>query len=170
MAGDNEMDEILNDEAEQPTAQQYEGDDISALATAKQRMAERDAEYSAAFAKAAEKPEDKSAAKRSAKPRSKPAAKAETKAETKATKEVPSFAEDAPAVERKAERKPDMTAPIVKAVEQKFRKVAADNAGAGDTKFADVKGGLRGLKGGTEIPADDPKKDRAEYLSAWKND
>ena len=41
IAGDNEMDEILNDEAEQPTAQQYEGDDISALATAKQRMAER---------------------------------------------------------------------------------------------------------------------------------
>jgi hypothetical protein len=160
------MDEILNDEAEQPTAQQYEGDDISALATAKQRMAERDAEYSAAFAKAAEKPEDKPAAKRSAKPRSKPAAKAETKA----TKEVPAFAEDAPAVERKAERKPDMTAPIVKAVEQKFRKVAADNAGAGDTKFADVKGGLRGLKGGTEIPADDPKKDRAEYLAAWKDD
>lgn len=166
MAGDNEMDEILNDEAEQPTAQQYEGDDIGALATAKQRMAERDAEYSAAFAKAAEKPEDKPAAKRSAKPRSKPAAKAETKA----TKEVPAFAEDAPAVERKAERKPDMTAPIVKAVEQKFRKVAADNAGAGDAKFADVKGGLRGLKGGTEIPDDDPKKDRAEYLSAWKDD
>lgn len=166
MAGDNEMDEILNDEAEQPTAQQYEGDDISALATAKQRMAERDAEYSAAFAKAAEKPEDKPAAKRSAKPRSKPAAKAETKA----TKEVPAFAEDAPAVERKAERKPDMTAPIAKAIEQKVRKVAADNAGAGDAKFADVKGGLRGLKGGTEIPADDPKKDRAEYLSAWKDD
>ena len=166
MAGDNEMDEILNDEAEQSPAQQYEGDDISALATAKQRMAERDAEYSAAFAKAAEKPEDKPAAKRSAKPRSKPAAKAETKA----TKEVPAFAEDAPAVERKAERKPDMTAPIVKAVEQKFRKVAADNAGAGDAKFADVKGGLRGLKGGTEIPADDPKKDRAEYLAAWKDD
>lgn len=166
MAGDNEMDEILNDEAEQPTAQQYEGDDISALATAKQRMAERDAEYSAAFAKAAEKPEDKSAAKRSAKPRSKPAAKAETKA----TKEVPAFAEDAPAVERKAERKPEMTAPAVKAMEQKVRKVAADNAEAGNTKFADVKGGLRSLKGGTEIPADDPKKDRAEYLSAWKDD
>lgn len=166
MAGDNEMDEILNDEAEQPTAQQYEGDDIGALATAKQRMAERDAEYSAAFSKAAEKPEDKPAAKRSAKPRSKPAAKAETKA----TKEVPALAEDAPAVERKAERKPDMTAPIVKAVEQKVRKVAADNAGAGDAKFADVKGGLRGLKGGTEIPVDDPKKDRAEYLAAWKGD
>lgn len=166
MAGDNEMDEILNDEAEQPTAQQYEGDDISALATAKQRMAERDAEYSAAFAKAAEKPEDKSAAKRSAKPRSKPAAKAEAKA----TKEVPAFAEDAPAVERKAERKPDMTAPIAKAIEQKVRKVVADNAGAGDAKFADVKGGLRGLKGGTEIPDDDPKKDRAEYLAAWKDD
>lgn len=162
MAGDNEIDEILNDEAEQPTAQQYEGDDIGALATAKQRMAERDAEYSAAFAKAAEKPEDKPAAKRSAKPRSKPAAKAETKA----TKEVPAFAEDAPAVERKAE----MTAPITKAIEQKVRKVAADNAGAGDAKFADVKGGLRGLKGGTEIPADDPKKDRAEYLAAWKDD
>lgn len=48
--------------------------------------------------------------------------------------------------------------------------MAADNAGAGDTKFADVKGGLRGLKGGTEIPADDPKKDRAEYLAAWKDD
>ena len=166
MAGDNEMDEILNDEAEQSPAQQYEGDDIGALATAKQRMAERDAEYSAAFAKAAEKPEDKPAAKRSAKPRSKPAAKAETKA----TKEVPAFAEDAPAVERKAERKPDMTAPIAKAIEQKFRKVAADNAGAGDAKFADVKGGLRGLKGGTEIPDDDPKKDRAEYLAAWKDD
>lgn len=166
MAGDNEMDEILNDEAEQSPAQQYEGDDISALATAKQRMAERDAEYSAAFAKAAEKPEDKPAAKRSAKPRSKPAAKAEAKA----TKEVPAFAEDAPAVERKAERKPDMTAPIAKAIEQKFRKVAADNAGAGDAKFADVKGGLRGLKGGTEIPDDDPKKDRAEYLAAWKDD
>ena len=162
MAGDNEMDEILNDEAEQPTAQQDEGDDISALATAKQRMAERDAEYSAAFSKAAEKPEDKPAAKRSAKPRSKP----DAKAETKATKEVPAFAEDAPA----AERKPDMTAPIAKAIEQKVRKVVADNAGAGDAKFADVKGGLRGLKGGTEIPADDPKKDRAEYLSAWKDD
>ena len=36
--------------------------------------------------------------------------------------------------------------------------MAADNAGAGDTKFADVKGSLRGLKGGTEIPA------------AWKDD
>ena len=45
MAGDNEMGEILNNEAEQSPAQQYEGDDISALATAKQRMAERDAEY-----------------------------------------------------------------------------------------------------------------------------
>lgn len=165
MAGEN-MDEILSDDAEQSTTQQYEGDDIGALVTAKQRMAERDAEYSAAFAKAAEKPEDKPAAKRSAKPRSKPAAKAEAKA----TKEVPAFAEDAPAVERKAERKPDMTAPIVKAVEQKVRKVAADNAGAGDAKFADVKGGLRGLKGGTEIPADDPKKGRAEYLAAWKGD
>ena len=157
MAGDNEMDEILNDEAEQSPAQQYEGDDIGALATAKQRMAERDAEYSAAFAKAAEKPESKPA-KRAAKPRSKP--------EAKASKEVPAFAEDAPATERK----PEMTAPAVKAVEQKVRKVVADNAGAGDTKFADVKGGLRGLKGGTEIPADDPKKDRAEYLAAWKDD
>ncbi len=157
MAGDNEMDEILNDEAEQPTAQQYEGDDLGALATAKQRMAERDAEYSAAFAKAAEKPESKPA-KRAAKPRSKP--------ESKASKEVPAFAEDAPAVERN----PEMTAPAVKSVEQKVRKVAADNAGAGDTKFADVKGGLRGLKGGTEVPADDPKKDRAEYLAAWKDD
>lgn len=49
MAGDNEMDEILNDEAEQSPAQQYEGDDIGALATAKQRMAERDAEYLAAW-------------------------------------------------------------------------------------------------------------------------
>lgn len=157
MAGDNEMDEILNDEAEQSPAQQYEGDDIGALATAKQRMAERDAEYSAAFAKAAEKPESKPA-KRAAKPRSKP--------ESKASKEVPAFAEDAPAVERK----PEMTAPAVKAVEQKVRKVAADNAEAGNTKFADVKGGLRSLKGGTEIPADDPKKDRAEYLAAWKDD
>lgn len=157
MAGDNKMGEILNNEAEQSPAQQYEGDDIGALATAKQRMAERDAEYSAAFAKAAEKPESKPA-KRAAKPRSKP--------ESKASKEVPAFAEDAPAVERKQE----MTAPAVKSVEQKVRKVAADNAGAGDTKFADVKGGLRGLKGGTEIPADDPKKDRAEYLAAWKDD
>ena len=157
MAGDNEMDEILNDEAEQSPAQQYEGDDIGALVTAKQRMAERDAEYSAAFAKAAEKPESKPA-KRAAKPRSKP--------ESKASKEVPAFAEDAPATERK----PEMTAPAVKSVGQKVRKVVADNAGAGDTKFADVKGGLRGLKGGTEIPADDPKKDRAEYLAAWKDD
>lgn len=156
MAGEN-MDEILSDDAEQSTTQQYEGDDIGALATAKQRMAERDAEYSAAFAKAAEKPESKPA-KRAAKPRSKP--------ESKASKEVPAFAEDAPAVERK----PEMTAPAVKSVEQKVRKVAADNAGAGDTKFADVKGGLRGLKGGTEIPADDPKKDRAEHLAAWKDD
>ena len=48
--------------------------------------------------------------------------------------------------------------------------MAGDNAGAGDVKFADVKGGLRGLKGGTKIPADDPKKDRAEYLAAWKDD
>ena len=48
--------------------------------------------------------------------------------------------------------------------------MAGDNAGAGDTKFADVKGGLRSLKGGTEIPADDPKQDRAEYLAAWKDD
>ena len=157
MAGDNEMDEILSDDAEQSTTQQYEGDDIGALATAKQRMAERDAEYSAAFAKAAEKPESKPA-KRAAKPRSKP--------ESKASKEVPAFAEDAPAVERK----PEMTAPAVKSIGQKVRKVVADNAGAGDTKFADVKGGLRGLKGGTEIPADDPKKDRAEYLAAWKDD
>ena len=68
------------------------------------------------------------------------------------------------------ERKPEMTAPAVKSVEQKVRKVAADNAGAGDAKFADVKGGLRGLKGGTDVPADDPKKDRAEYLAAWKDD
>ena len=160
MAGEN-MDEILSDDAEQSTTQQYEGDDIGALATAKQRMAERDAEYSAAFAKAAEKdaeqPKEKPA-KRQAKPRSKPAAKT--------AKEVPAFAEDAPA----AERKPEMTAPAVKAVEQKVRKVAADNAEAGNTKFADVKGGLRSLKGGTEIPADDPKKDRAEHLAAWKDD
>lgn len=160
MAGEN-LDEILSDDAEQSTTQQYEGDDIGALATAKQRMAERDAEYSAAFAKAAEKdaeqPKEKPA-KRQAKPRSKPAAKT--------AKEVPAFAEDAPA----AERKPEMTAPAVKAMEQKVRKVAADNAEAGNTKFADVKGGLRSLKGGTEIPADDPKKDRAEYLAAWKDD
>lgn len=156
MAGEN-MDEILSDDAEQSTAQQYEGDDIGALVTAKQRMAERDAEYSAAFAKAAEKPKEKPA-KRQAKPRSKP--------ESKENKEVPAFAEDAPATERK----PEMTAPAVKAVEQKVRKVASDNAEAGNTKFADVKGGLRSLKGGTEIPADDPKKDRAEYLAAWKDD
>lgn len=161
IAGEN-MDEILNEDAEQSTAQQYEGDDIGALATAKQRMAERDAEYSAAFAKAtADKPEEKPA-KRAAKPRTKPVAK-----EAKATKEVPPFAEDAPTTTK---RKSEMTAPIVKAVEQSARKVAADNADAGDTKFADVKGGLRGLKGGTEIPADDPKKDRAEYLAAWKDD
>lgn len=160
MAGEN-MDEILSDDAEQSTTQQYEGDDIGALVTAKQRMAERDAEYSAAFAKAAgndaEKPKEKPA-KRQAKPRSKP--------ESKENKEVPAFAEDAPATERK----PEMTAPAVKAVEQKVRKVASDNAEAGNTKFADVKGGLRSLKGGTEIPADDPKKDRAEYLAAWKDD
>lgn len=160
MAGEN-MDEILSDDAEQSTTQQYEGDYIGALATAKQRMAERDAEYSAAFTKAAEKDAEKpkeKPAKRQANPRSKPAAKT--------AKEVPAFAEDAPA----AERKPEMTAPAVKAMEQKVRKVAADNAEAGNTKFADVKGGLRSLKGGTEIPADDPKKDRAEYLAAWKDD
>lgn len=161
MAGEN-MDEILSDDAEQSTTQQYEGDDIGALVTAKQRMAERDAEYSAAFAKAAEKdaeqPKEKPAKRQAKPPRSKPAAKT--------AKEVPAFAEDAPA----AERKPEMTAPAVKAVEQKVRKVAADNAEAGNTKFADVKGGLRSLKGGTEIPADDPKKDRAEYLAAWKDD
>ena len=160
MAGEN-MDEILSDDAEQSTAQQYDGDDIGALVTAKQRMAERDAEYSAAFAKASEKdaeqPKEKPA-KRQAKPRSKP--------ESKENKEVPAFAEDAPATDRK----PEMTAHAVKAVEQKVRKVAADNAEAGNTKFADAKGGLRGLKGGTEIPADDPKKDRAEYLAAWKDD
>lgn len=160
MAGDNEMDEILSDDAEQSTTQQYEGDDIGALATAKQRMAERDAEYSAAFAKAAEKAAEKpkeKPAKRQAKPRSKP--------ESKENKEVPAFAEDAPATERK----PEMTAPAVKAVEQKVRKVAADNAEAGNTKYADVKGGLRGLKGGSDLPEDGTKKDRAEYLAAWKD-
>ena len=170
MAGDNEMDEILSDDAEQSTTQQYEGDDIGALATAKQRMAERDAEYSAAFAKAAgkdaEKPKEKPAKRQAKPPRSKPEAKKEKEA-AKATSEVPPFAEDAPTA---AKRKPDMTAPIAMAIEQKVRKVAADNAEAGNTKFADVKGGLRSLKGGTEIPADDPKKDRAEYLAAWKDD
>ena len=37
MAGEN-MDEILSDDAEQSTTQQYEGDDIGALATAKQHI------------------------------------------------------------------------------------------------------------------------------------
>ena len=36
-------------------AQLFEGDDLSALMTAKERMAQRDAEYSAKFAEAAEK-------------------------------------------------------------------------------------------------------------------
>lgn len=70
-------------------------------------------------------------------------AKPRSKPAPKASKETPPFAEDAPAGKSVD---PDTAS-----------KVTQD-----DVK----KGGLRSLKGGTDIP--DQKKDRAEYLTAWR--
>lgn len=156
-----ESEEIQQIENDQPEAkQQYEGDDISALATAKQRMAERDAEYSAKFKSLTEDPPKKAApvAKKKATEQKPVVAK---KAESKP---VPAYAEDAPAVESKPESKPSMTAPVVKESADKI-KGALSKAGSVSNK--EVSGGLRGLNGGTSVPSS-VEADRAEYARAWK--
>lgn len=113
--------------------QQYEGDDVSALMTAKQRMAERDAEYAAQQAAAPEAP------RRPAR-KAKPAAKARPSAPT------PEYAEEAP-------RRPSMMAPAVAALADKVRSGAAA-MGRGDVSMGDMQGrGLRSLGGGTSVPA-----------------
>ena len=115
--------------------QQYEGDDVSALMTAKQRMAERDAEYAAQQA-AAEKP----SVLRRAKPKARPAARA-----MGPSRPVPEYAEEAP-------RRPSMTAPAVAAAADAMRGGAAA-MGRGDMRMGDLQGrGLRGLGGGTQVP------------------
>ena len=98
--------------------QQYEGDDISALMTAKQRMAERDAEYAAQHAAAPKEPSArvaKSAPKRSVGP----------------SRPTPAFAEDAP-------RRPSMTAPAVQAAADAIRNGARSMRGAGSMSMGDV--------------------------------
>ena len=114
--------------------QQYEGDDMSALMTAKQRMAERDAEYAAQQA-AAEKP----APVRRGKPKAKPARAAGP------TRPVPEYPEEAP-------RRPSMMAPAVAAAADAVRS-GASAMGRGDMSMGDMQGrGLRGLGGGTQVP------------------
>lgn len=146
---------------QEPAAQEYEGDDISALAAAKQRMAERDAEYSAKFNEAAE----------AANPTKKPAVKKAAAPARRVSSDVPAYAEDAPMVAKDEpdavaeekpvvakKRNPEMTAPVVRDAEAKVRKVS-------NVKRDEVQGGLRSLRGSTQVPAN---SDKAEYEAAWK--
>lgn len=152
-----EIQQIENDQPE--SRQQYEGDDLSALATAKQRMQERDAEYAAKFKSLTEEQPKKSApvAKKKATEQKPVVAK---KAESKP---VPAYAEDAPSVEKR-EDKPAMTAPVIKDAADKI-KGAVSKAGSVSSK--EVSGGLRGLNGGSSVPSGE-SADRAEYIRAWK--
>ena len=147
----NEID-MQQDVVTPEPAQLFEGDDLSALMTAKERMAQRDAEYSAKFAEAAEKsfptPKPKPAAKKSA-----PAAK-------RTSRPTPEYAEDAPMQEKPAGKAEEPAAesaaePVAKAAEEKPMGVKLD----------DMKGGLRSLRGANQVPE---KADRAEYITAWK--
>lgn len=154
--------EDIVDQVEAPQAkQEYVGDEVDALMTAKQRMAERDAEYAAKYGSQSE---------------DKPAKKSAPKAEQKPSvgKKTPEYAEDAP-LERQpaadsksasdgkpAAVKKDMTAPVVKNIEAK-----AKSSEGKDVKYGDVKGGLRSLKGGTDAYRDNIQRDRDEYKAAW---
>ena len=95
-----ELETEVTAEAE-PAAQQYEGDDVSALMTAKERMAKRDAEYSAKFAAFAAKDDPKPPRKRAAK--QKPVQKA-----------LPVVEEEAPVSSKPAAEEP--VAPVEKPV------------------------------------------------------
>lgn len=127
--------------AEGGDMQEYEGDDISALTTAKQRMAERDAEYAARQA-AEEKPPAAAVMPRRAKPKARPAPVARP---TRPMPDVPPFAEE-------GLRRPAMTAPAVQAAAEAMRR-GAGAMGRGDMRMGELQGrGLRGLGGGTQVP------------------
>lgn len=116
--------------------QEYEGDDVSALVTAKQRMAERDAEYAAK--RAADAESEAPAPARKAPARAKP------KVAVRPSKPVPPLPEDAP-------RRPSMMAPAVQEAADAVRSGAA--AMGRGMSMGDVQGrGLRGLGGGTQVP------------------
>lgn len=146
-------------EQEAPRAQQYEGDDIDALMTAKRRMAERDAEYSAKFKSLTDEPAKKPVGKATPKP-----AKRDN---------LSRVAESAPVAESnpapnatepvQEKRNPEMTAPTLKEAKAKVDKVIAKARSVG---HGDVEGGLRSLNGKSSLP--EASNDRAEYLKAWK--
>jgi hypothetical protein len=157
----DEIDAVEADaDTETPAEQQYEGDDDSAMETARRRMAERDSEYSAKFA---ELTEDKPAAKKSAASKSAP-----KPPQAKRSKfSDAAFAEDAPlqsaaatGEEAKAERRPDMTAPIVKTIADKVRSIAGKSGMSMDDVNADIRSAQ-----GNKSPA---KKDSEEYAAAWR--
>lgn len=138
----------MQDDVTPEPAQQYEGDDLSAQMTAKERMAQRDAEYSAKFNEAAEKTFPT--------PKAKPAAKKSAPAAKRTAKPTPEFAEDAPMQEKPAVKAEEPAAePVAKAADEKPMGVKLD----------DVNGGLRSLRGANQVPE---KSDRAEYITAWK--
>lgn len=142
--------------SEESKAQQYEGDDVSALVTAKQRMAERDAEYAAKFKQFAE-------GKKPATPRRKakaaPAAKQDYSNEGRSVPVAKTTSVDSPnevsPVPAKAEA-PSDPAPVA---------ATKEDEGIADVSYADVNrgSGLRGLKGTTDVP----KSDREEFSVAW---
>ena len=167
MEEENEIIEPAQDAVAEETpsdVQRYEGTEESAMETAKRRMAERDAEYSAKFAQLTE--EKKPAKKKVAASPKKEVAKngyaqdiAREGRGLEKREYTPPAVDQEPAVQKRADSKPDMTPPIAKEFEEKVRNVASKKPAS----YSDVNGGLRSLNGGTKVPSS-----KKEYSDAFR--
>ena len=146
---ENENIEVKLADAEESPIQQYEGDEISALETAKARMAQRDAEYLEKFRSLTEEAPKK--------PASKP------KAKRSPVKEKPKAEPAKPTVDSFTDEEP---VPKQVVAEKAVQAPESNKPGPTELRFRDVNGGLRSLKGGSTIPASN--SDQAEFSKAWK--
>lgn len=159
-------------ESQEPEAkQQYEGDDISALVTAKQRMAERDAEYASKFAAFAEKPSStpsKPPRTRAAKPvsdpnysnegRSVPAPQPAVASYSNEGRSVPVAKESAAPYSNEGRSVPS---PV-----STGESAAVTKEAPSPTSYNSVKNGtgIKAVRNATPVQG----KDAKEYASAWK--
>jgi len=142
--------------------QQYEGDDISALATAKARMAQRDAEYSEKFKSLTEeKP------KRAPQSRAKGATARPKKVAVAKAKDEPATTQQPvePAAKQDSEPAKQSDAATTEKPAAKTDGLTSKSATSMNNK--DVAGGLRSLRGNSFIP-ESQATDQAEYAKAWK--
>lgn len=152
--------------------QQYEGDDISAIVTAKQRMAERDAEYSKQFAKLTADKKPRSRAK-AAKPAT-DTSNYGNEGKSVAAKPEAGYSNEGRSVPVKVAEKVEPAAPKAKPASNNIY----------EPTFKAVSDATKGLTDATSVRYDDIanqplqsdgererlQSERSEYSAAWKED